>query len=244
MMVGIFIIVSCHVLSQERLSNAQDKDAQILISRDVAVKEALEYSGFEKMKGFSAKGNLDTSELVEINNDNTPFLHDKINGRKLWKVVMKDIYLHFEENCDTYDTIPRIFEIYINAENGQLCKIEMKYSDNNYSLHSQPPSEIAEQTLKNQKENYHGFVGTKTNISFYEALRGGGVALSAKKINAILVEHSYFRSENKFRPAWVITYSGVPPSEMEKVEVNGRYHLRHVVDAESGELILVTVNIP
>jgi len=244
LIVGMFYLMSCHVLTQERYVDGYDKDLQPLITGDIAVKKALEYTGFEKMKGFSIKDNLDVSEIVIIHNDNTPFLHEKINERKCWKVVMKDIYLHFYKSRDTTDTIPRLIETYIDAENGQLYKIEMKHDDSVCSLNPEPAHETAEQTLRNHNEIYHDFVNTEVNISFYEAMGMGGPAILAGKISAILVEHSYFRSENDISPAWVITYFGIPPSEAEKVEIKGRYHLRTVVNANSNELILVTTNIP
>ena len=92
-----FII--CHIIITLLISNVcypqrantpdQNTPQNLISTPDKAKEKALKYLGFEKMEGFSADSNFDMTSLVVLNDDKTPFLHNKINNREIWKIMFR-----------------------------------------------------------------------------------------------------------------------------------------------------------
>ncbi|MCP4704069.1 MAG: hypothetical protein GY865_05625, partial [candidate division Zixibacteria bacterium] len=80
-------------------------------SVDKAVAKALEYLGFSDMEGFDADSSFEKASIVNISNDKTPFLHEKINNRDIWKVTYKDIELSPHRGYPDSDDYLRTFDV-------------------------------------------------------------------------------------------------------------------------------------
>jgi len=87
---------------------------QEIRSDSEAIFRALEYTGFGEFKGFTRS--LVAPELITINDDKTPFLHDRINGRPIWHIPFMNISI----NSRTFDSTGkgndlRKFEVYLDS---------------------------------------------------------------------------------------------------------------------------------
>lgn len=184
-----------------------------------------------------------TARVVTLAEDNTPFLHDSLIGRPIWKVVITKWRLHLRSvapgETDSYE---RTFDIWVDPENGNLLKIVSRWPKGVPRIAPQPAAEFAEEQMENAGlERYHSFPRTKPSISFLEALdivfKDGGLGspLAAKQISAHYVVRSAMGAEPT--PVWAITLWGIPPfkAAYPGVPVDARNHARHIVDAKTGK---------
>ncbi len=211
----------------------------------------------DKITGFnSIKGITKSFKQVVVNDDNTPFLHSQINGRKnVWITSYKNFSLDLKATpgADQYN---RNFNIYIDANDGTLLKITSKYDGFDPNMLSEPNATSAEKQLKSVGEVYLGFPKEPPKINFLDALNlaratPNGFIFQAKEIDALYVWFLDIGREP--RRAWIFSLRGMPPvvysppfgfeKSYEQPPVWGRNHIRMILDAESGKVIFGS-NVP
>lgn len=211
------------------------------------------------LTGFNGlKGTGKSFERIDVNEDNTPFLHDQIKGRKnIWLVEVKNVKLKLKSATPYFeDRYVRNFKILVDPNDGSLLKITSKFEGYASEMKPEPNSIIAEAQLADTNELYLGFPIATPNISFLDALdavlsNGIGSPFLAKEIDAVYVWHSQMGSEP--RRVWIITLRGLPPRpiigpaggipEQHMPPVWQRNHIRNVVDANTGEVLFAN-NLP
>jgi len=208
-----------------------------------ATNRALNYLGFQKMDGFTRERNFDRASIVNITDDKTPFLHDKINNRDIWRVTFKDItLLPYRGYPDSVD-YPRTFDVYIDPADGTLLKIESLYAGNNIDFAPEPSIEWAESQMQGTMFVFQGFVSPDSNyVSFYDILNSLGPP-NFKQLKALLINTG--RNINFPYAVWYVIYRGIPPylpkgkaADLSKKEA---YNYRsYIYDAKTGQLSAMT----
>jgi hypothetical protein len=191
---------------------------------------------------------------VNITDDNTPFLHEQIKGKKdVWLVEAKNVYLRrFPSGRENTD---RKFSILVDSNSGKLLKITSKYDGFDPDMKPEPNAASAERQIGGN-EKYLGFPDTPPTITFLKALdilneKAVSKPTSAKEIDAYYISWSsndmswISKTILGQHNVWVITLRGVPAlpggswpgedvSKIKKWSIN---HLRIVLDAETGEIL-------
>jgi len=213
-----------------------------------------ELTGFGELEGISK-----SFERVDINDDNTPFLHREINGKKgIWRIEIKNVRLKLKSASPGFeDRYVRNFQILVDPNSGHLLKITSTFDGNDPNMLPEPPAAVAERQMRGTNELYHGFPTEPPKISLLDALdRVPTSPLQAKEIYAVYVMQSH-RMGRKFgwgpRPMWAITLRGIPPippkggppdrRKQDLAPVWQSNHVRVIVDARTGRLLFGT-NIP
>jgi hypothetical protein len=237
------IILLCAVGLPAHSSDDTSTASWILKTRVGAVDAALRLTGFSSLKGYS----LDSSavQLVILDDDQTPWLHNQINGKQLWQVQI-DVNLELLVENQAGDTLRRFdqnireFNVYLDPEIGVVIKMS---SDPGEYPHRpfNPPADVAEWVLRYQKEIFHGFPNEPPGIDFLEALRSVvGDPFSAKEIHVLYILWSKNNSEP--RPVWSIDLRGldtpaIMPShsaEGTDIPIEQLNHRRSIVCARTG----------
>jgi len=209
------------------------------------------FTGLNSLEGVSKE-----VKKINVYKDNTPFIHDHIQG-KLWLVEIKNVRLKLKSAIPGYeDKYVRDFEALIDPNTGNFLKITSKYKGFAPEMRPEPNSAVAEKQLIGSREKYLGFPQVQPNITFLDALnsvliKGVGSPFLAKEIDGIYVMHSEMNAEP--RPVWVITLRGIPPLELSgpmgatpeeyMSPVWQMNHIRNIIDANSGEFLSAS-NIP
>lgn len=191
---------------------------------------------------------------VDIIEDNTPFLHEKVKGRKnVWLVEMKNFHLKIKtQDPDFKDRYNRNFKILIDPNNGELLRISSKYDGNDPDVGTAPNPAKVEKELSSVAK-YIGFPDTLPNISFIDALNivqkfGVGMPYNAKEIDAQYVWYSdKYHTSGESKLVWIIDLRGVPaiapPLSNDAIGIRAVNHIRYVINAETG-IILEVGNMP
>jgi len=206
-------------------------------------------TGFGELEGISK-----TFERVDITDDNTPFLHTQINGKKaVWSVKIDNVRLKLKSAPPGFkDKYVRKFQVFVDPNTGHLLKITSTFDGNDPDMLPEPPAAVAETRMKNSSnEMYHGFPAEAPKITFLGALdvivSSAPSPFVAKEIYAVYVVQS--RRGLRPRPVWAITLRGIPgiiptgPPGLKKEHwspVWQRNHIRVVVDASKGKMLFAT----
>ncbi len=237
----LVLIFLLGMLFLRKVAFSQSDDINFTVkSSEEALDLALKYTGFGEMEGFSIENNFDKAELAVINDDKTPFLHDRINGRKIWRVTFKDVKLSLPSHPDEVDEYSRVFKIFLDPGNGQLLKITAPYLGKEIDFLPEPGAERAESELSGSKDVYQDFVEWDNHASFYDALNSYGT-LKVKEISASLVKMPA-GADKDVVDVWSITFRGISPRHIkgrggDSVPVYGRNFVRNVYNAKSGKLM-------
>ncbi len=221
---------------------------QLKASED-AIRVTLTATGFSNLKQYFLDSS--TVQLVVLEDDQTPFLHNQINGRQLWQVgVDVNLELLVENQAgDTsrrFDENSREFKVYLDPKTGQIVKMS---SDPGEYPHKpfKPPADVAEWVLKHRREIFHGFPNTPPNVTFLEAMRSVvGDPFSAKEIQVLYILWS--RNNSEPRPVWSIDLRGfdspvIMPShsaEGADIPIDQLNHMRNIVCARKGHHLYST----
>ena len=212
-----------------------------------------ELTGFAELEGISK-----CVRRVDVNGDNTPFLHAQINGKRdVWLVEIENVRLRLKSAPPGFeDKYVRNFQIFIDPNTGHLLKITSTFDGNDPNMLPEPPAAVAERQMRNsEREIYYGFPTDPPKISLLDALdailsKGRGNPLLAREILAVYVTH--FRRRSRWRPVWSVTLRGIPPVAVKGPRGlhQGKWpavwqsnYVRNVVDANSGQVLFAT-NIP
>jgi len=213
-----------------------------------------ELTGFGELEGITR-----SFEQVDINDDNTPFLHTQINGKKdVWLVEIKNVRLKLKSTPPGFkDKYVRNFQVFVDPNSGHLLKITSKFDGNDPNMLPEPPAAVAESRMKNSgNEMYHGFPAEAPKLSLLDALdvicsKGYSSPFVAKEIYAVYVMHSSMGWGSRPRPVWAITLRGIPPiappgypgprkTKKYRSPVWELNHIRIVVDARNGKVLFGT----
>jgi hypothetical protein len=217
---------------------------------DDAVSSALAHTGFSKLEYSLDKVK---SGVVTLTDDETPFLHDSINGHEFWQVnidsvhLMIDVELKSGEIVQRVDTNLRNFTIFLHPKTGQIVRISSEPDDYPHKP-PKPSAEQAEKQLQSlgpKSEKYHGFPDVQPKVIFLEALRSViNDPFTAHEIHGWYVMHS--RGDGTPRPVWIIDLRGLdpPPPAISQlganVSIENRNHRRNGVDAMTGAHLFTT----
>jgi hypothetical protein len=211
-----------------------------------AIANALHYTGFDKLEGYPLTDH-EAPKKVIIQDDETPFLQNRIKGKEAWLGEYRDVSLKLKSRPDEEDKYRRRFEILIDPATGRLMKIHSEIEGDHPDLGPEPSAESAERQIRRMGEVYYEFAPDSGLISFLDALDAcPRSALAAKEISALRVLYS--KGGGQPTPVWVITFRGTPPHvpkgpDANKVPLTHLTHVRQVIDAVTGRVLTAT-NIP
>jgi len=240
------VVCSAAVCPQD--TNGQSDDGRSIETARQAVRRAYEYTGFEEIAEVSDSA-AEIARLEIVENDDTPFLYEYVNGRTVWKVNLDQVRLKPPRRSPEAiaNQTPKNFEAWLDAETGQLLKIFSKIDGYDSTLAPEPPTESAMVQLRHTKEAFTGFVTEPPPITLTQALdnAGGTSPLAAKELLAVCVMWSH--RDKAPVPVWSITGRGVKPLRIGSGKESGPMYTRNrrraVVDARTGELLYVS-NLP
>jgi hypothetical protein len=207
--VPTFFFASC-LYSQETEISEEKLQTKSINTPNMAISKALEYLGFEAMEGFSADSNFEKAELVVAHDDKTPFLHDRINDREIWKVSYKDIQLVRHKDPQETSKLIRTFDVYLDRVDGTLLKIESIYTGKDRDFAPEPSAESAEKQLRGSRDEYLDFASPDSSyVSFYDILNELRPR-NFKQVKASLVMIPGRWSDEPLA-VWFVTYRGTDP---------------------------------
>lgn len=186
--------------------------------------------------------------LVELKDDDIPYLRAEIVGRPLWRVAVSQWKLDLKQGSGgVRDRYSRTFDVYLDAASGQTLRVRSRWPKGEPVM---PPSvnsaTATEQLRRSSRQIYHGFPSEDPEVSFLQALesigREGWDPTVARQIVAEYVMWSEMGQEP--RAVWAIMLRGVPvvkpPPGTPKTALD---QYRHIIDAKTGEWI-VADNLP
>jgi len=223
-----------------------------------AVDMALKYTGFLVSNEELSDKIINDVTLIEMVDTTTPFIHDLIDGRKVWKVPFYNIRISEKKEMgemekkslsmrgiDVYIDNERDFDVYINAESGQLFKIIASFSEYDPALAPEPPYEIAEEQMRSINEKYLALPDSLPNVSFFDCLKRcfDPPEQSKEIIGFYVIVKDYDRDKEAF-PAWIIINKGFPPDQLslppgakDWIPVHHKNMRRNIFNAETGRFI-------
>ncbi|MBN2226028.1 MAG: hypothetical protein JW763_01555 [candidate division Zixibacteria bacterium] len=235
----LLMFSTSNLCSPDTNQTESEIEADEMPSMEIVKRMALQYTGFDKIEGFSTEKNIKSISLLKVEDDQTPFLHNKINGRELYVVEFTDIKLTSKSFPELIDPYRRTFKVYINPEDYRLIKIESKYTGKDVDFLPPPPVEKAEKQMQGIGELFLDFADTTGSVSLFDII-SSIATLEIKEICALLVTINKRHVENK--AVWSITMRGIPPFAVkgragDKVPEYYRNYSRDVYDAKTGVMI-------
>ncbi|MEA1981799.1 MAG: hypothetical protein U9N54_12625 [candidate division Zixibacteria bacterium] len=205
-------------------------------SADNAIKTALKFTGFENYNKIDIDHLKEMTTITKFIDSTTPFLSEQMNGRRVWKISLKDIYLKPEEQIGKNNYNSRDFEIFIDSATGQF--LEMRSFDANIDQFMYPeiPSKIANEQMNLFQEKYLGIPKVYPKINFLSALKAVKNNVELTKLMVVKYIIYSIREEPSIN-AWIIHLHGIPENSI------GITHKRYVVDADNG-IEIHSVNWP
>jgi hypothetical protein len=201
-----------------------------------AVDIAASYLGLGDLSGLDI-----VADRVTPTGDNTPILHELINGRKCWVVSFGGLKLSEVVDDTTYDNpfISRL-NVLLDAESGQLLKAwSTEWLD--------PPTAWrtaaeADAIVDGVNEEWHGLPDTLPKVGLLQALSESAHLPRAEQLDVVYVSASYLTVDGwlEAHPTWMITTRAsrllLPanwstPEQLEPYPIYGR---REVIDGETG----------
>jgi hypothetical protein len=231
LMACLMLIASFGISAQED-SSSIDQDCPLLTAEE-AIERAIEYTGFDKADGYDSITSA-FAELVISENDNTPFIAEKIQGKNVWQITFYNIPVG--QGCKTITE--REFQVTLYPETGKLIKI-FSVSDHSGSLDTlpQPSATVAEKWFKDRKYVFNMLPDEMCNITFWEALQKAWIACPSvtKIIKAYYWDIS--GGERDFPYTWLIIFRGIRdplPAAGGPMPNWALNFMMSVIDAETG----------
>ncbi len=232
LIVGIFLLAGAALTGED----ASTKSGRQVTTAHQAVDRAIKLLGAPRKLASTAE-----AELVILETDDTPFLHEQVVGRPLWEVVIPKWKLKFKSAKGVEDAFERTFDVLVDPENGNVLRVASRWPQGVAGEPPDLPAQSAEdQMWATSKEKYHSFPDEAPRISFAQALevvygQGVGNPLVAKRITGRYVVLSGSRGEPS--PVWAITLEGVHIASPGFLGLRPRpsKRIRNNVDARTGE---------
>jgi hypothetical protein len=177
-----------------------------ITSADAAYKRALEYTGFEKSKGYTSSKVAGAPNLITAADTVTPLIKYAVNGQRAWAIHFSGITIDSSITAENY---PSEFEVLIDSATGQLIKIESNFVGYDPAA-GPPPPEMLEKMTDN-RDNFRGLPDAAPKCSFVDALRinGNKCPTSAMQISASYIMFSMFKPAPA--SAWCLVIRGGEP---------------------------------
>lgn len=231
-------VIETSIRSRE-MAKLADRSTWALQEMDQAIAKAREILGMADHMGLPSR-----AEIVILAEDNTPFLSEQIIARPVWHVVISNWNLELKSAApDVKDSYTRTFDAFVDPLNGRLLKVVSRWPEGVPRIPPEPGAgSYTKQMRRSGLERYHALPEEDPPISFLDALdgifKGGRNPLLAEQIVGQYVIASAM--ERTPKPVWVITLRGNRPlweSAFPGAGVDGRNHLRHIVDPQTGKWI-------
>ena len=201
-----------------------------------AAKRALEFTGLESRIDTHTAATSVKVEKVIINDDVTPFLSNRINGREIWRVLYTDV--DFRRPLllnDSNVTNLRDIEIILDPKTGQLLRIIVSSSNLDSTLLPELSVQKVEEQVRLSNEIFHDFLDGLPEVRFIDAVFVGVGCMpwAANMIIAQLITQSNLDGE--INRVWHFICLDVP---ITLATFGGTYkdvdRARCVVDATTG----------
>ena len=227
------------------------KTTTAIRTAEQAVDRALEITGFDRA---NYKKRSDPSEMaakVTVLEDKTPFFHDRIVDRELWRVTFDSVYVEIPRLAPSWERnqIRKTYDVYFDPETGYLLKIESRWDGRDTTLSEEPPADFATNDMLKDGIAYVDIVKVIPEIDLYKALQIATdcYAANAKQIIAHLVLTGQGGVDP--RPVWSILGRGTPPFDISGkgyrfVPVWQKNRMRCLVDAMNGDYLIFISNTP
>jgi len=211
--------------------------------KEEVVKNVCDRIGIKEPSEITAK-KITLTNLV-------PFIGKSIEGKEGWEVEIKD--LSSVRADPQAGRIPHIssFLITFHPEKMQIVKVISPWPKNEHEIDPFPSIEEEEIQMENIGERFTSFPQDKHEITLMKSIKVidvnySGITAHTKQIIAYYAIHQTTQYEK--RPVWIIQTRGIPPfkptippgekiEDAELVPENARNHLRHIIDAQSGDLL-------
>ena len=215
---------------------------------------ALKYTGFSSQCDFDAQ-NPPEPEIILLLNDQTPFVHDNINGHHIWSVLFNNIDLRkIAADTSPKTSVVHNFQVLLDSMDGHLLRISTIAQQIDSNIAPFKPAESAEAQMRSSGDFYQVYNGPAPKISFLQALDACRHSpRSAKQIDAVLLMYSrpgYARYQTP-RLVWFITLRGIPPIYFHpprgtpQPPIPARNFIHEIIDATTGRgLFATTVPTP
>lgn len=234
--IAIFLLAGAALTGEE----ASTKSGRKVTTAHHAVDRAIKILGAPRELASTAE-----AELVILETDDTPFLHEQVVGRPLWEIVIPKWKLKFKSAKGAEDAFERTFDVLVDPENGNVLRVASRWPQGVAGEPLDIPAQSAEDQMGRRSEKYHGFPAEAPRITFAQALEvvygpGVGNPLVAKRITGRYVVQSAPRGGPS--PVWAITLEGIkrqvpsPPGSRPR----SISRIRNIVDARTGEWLRAT----
>jgi hypothetical protein len=221
---------------------------------DQAFALALKYTGFSSQCDFDAQ-NPPEPEIILLLNDQTPFVHDNINGHHIWSVLFNNIDLRkIAADTSPKTSIVHNFQVLLDSADGCLLRISTIAQRIDSNIAPVKSAVDAEAQMLSSGDVFQVYDGPAPKISFLQALDACRHSpRSAKQIDAVLLMYSrpgYARYQTP-RLVWFITLRGIPPIYFHpprgtpQPPISARNFIHEIIDATTGRgLFATTVPTP
>lgn len=213
----------------------------------ISIEEALKLVGRYLGLPTSAVDKPRGQELIELVVE-LPLTEYKETPVSCWKIDLGEV--PFPPWAKT--TSQRMqWSVTLDATTGELIEVRLVSERINSDVVASPTGKLARDRLAAHGEKYTRLVSQPPHVSFVDALNrveaaGFASPAEASIVEAVLVVHEWL--DHPPRPVWAIVLNGLPPWPAQppsgvtaaEVPVWQRNHLRHVVDATSGEVLFAT----
>ena len=202
-----------------------------------ALNKASDYLGFDSLINMSNKSSIN-HQLITLENDQTPFLGDSLEGKRVWNVIYQNVVLNQAKSYEG-DNYEREIHVYIDSLTGRLIKIFSPYKGNDNMKMPNRELRFTEEILAPHEE-YLGFV-EEGNFIPLNCLLGSKypMDLLSNEFSAILINYRFQGLKGWHElPVWMITSWGreyIETDDETNVQ-NGRtrsYCVRRICQAET-----------
>ncbi len=208
-----------------------------IVDSETALDIALDYTGFDKTKGFSRSKHT-TSTLKSINAINIPYLNTSKNTREIWQIQFKDILV----GQQTTKTALRDFEVLLDKHSGKLLRIlSISETEGSSDTLPQPSKEAAEEFFNERKYQYKQLPDSMYNVTFWEALQKVRIANPAT--SKVIKSYYWEFDEDEHSHRWLIIQRGIenpiPSSHGGQPQWLENF-MMSCIDAKSGKSLFAT----
>ena len=230
--IAIFLLAGAALTGEE----ASTKSGRKVTTAHQAVDRAIKLLGAPRELASTAE-----AELVILETDDTPFLHEQVVGRPIWEIVIPKWKLKFKSAKGAEDAFERTFDVLVDPENGNVLRVASRWPQGVAGEPQDLPRQSAEdQMWGTSNEKYDSFPDEAPRITFARALEvvhgpGVGNPLVAKRITGRYVVQSI--APKGPSPVWAITLEGIHRLAPSFSRSRPRFisRIRNIVDARTGE---------
>lgn len=189
-------------------------------------------------------------QLIVAQDDSTPHLGGSIDGRKLWRVTLTGakFFVTIKSKLGMPAELApwRTVDVFLSPVGGMLMKAVSRWPVDKPGIAPEPGRTSAtQQLLDGGRECWSSFVDSPPPTTLAEALceldRQGWKPTQAAQLVAHCVMWTVMDRQPS-KPVWSIHLRGIEPFDANGpgVPIEARNHLRHLLDAKTGEWFRAT----